>query len=67
MSISTAAAAAGVLRILQVLEVAADAKPIIAKLKASAVKGATFEELLEEARSYAVASETDAQAAINKA
>lgn len=66
MSISGAAAAAGLLQILQIIEAAADAAPLIASLKAAGARGASFEELLDIARNSAVAAEADAQARINK-
>lgn len=64
--IPVAVAAQGLLEVIQLIEAAADAAPIINALKASAAKGATFEELLEIARNAAVASEADAQVRIDK-
>lgn len=61
------AIAAGLLELLQIIEVAKDAKPLLDALKAQAVKGATFEEILDTARNFAVTSEADAQAVIGKA
>lgn len=63
---STAAIAAGLLEILQLLETAKDAAPLIKELAAKARSGATFEEVLETARNMAVTSEADAQAEINR-
>lgn len=60
------AIAAGLLELLQIIEVAKDAKPLLDALKTQAAKGATFEEILETARNFAVTSEADAQAAIAK-
>ena len=60
------AAAAGLLELLQILETAKDAAPLIKELAAKARSGATFEEVLDTARNMAVTSEADAQAAIDK-
>jgi hypothetical protein len=66
MSVTAASAAAGLLTVIQLIEAAADAKPIIDALKAAGAKGASFEELLDIARNAAVASESDAAARISK-
>lgn len=63
---ATVAVAAGLLELLQILETAKDAAPIIKELVAKAKSGATFEEVLDTARNMAVTSEADAQAEINK-
>lgn len=60
------AVAAGLLELLQILETAKDATPLIKELAAKARAGATFEEVLDTARNMAVTSEADAQAAIDK-
>lgn len=60
------AAAAGLLEILQLLETAKDAAPLLKELVAKAKSGATFEEVLETARNMAVTSEADAEAEINR-
>lgn len=58
--------AAGLLELIQIIEVAKDAKPLLDALKVQAAKGATFEELLDTARNLAVTSETDTQVEISK-
>ena len=63
---SATVTAAGVLQLLTLIQAAANAAPILAKLKGMAEQGASFEQLLEAARQGTVTSEADAQAQINK-
>jgi SepF-like predicted cell division protein (DUF552 family) len=62
----TAGTAAGILQIIAIVQAAANAAPIIAKIKEMGAQGASFEQILEAVRNMAAASEADAQAAINK-
>jgi virulence-associated protein VapD len=59
--------AAALLEVIQLIEAAENAAPIIEKLKEMVTQGATFEQVVEAVRNMAVANESDAQAAIDKA
>lgn len=58
--------AAGILQIIAIVQAAANAAPIIAKIKEMGSQGASFEQILEAVRNMAVTDEVAAQDAIDK-
>jgi hypothetical protein len=51
---------------LEAFKVLGDAAPILAKFQAMSAAGASFEDIASGIRNLAVASETDAQVAVDK-